>query len=188
MWQNSRMKNSMIHSKWFIVSFAVALGVWLAGATASAQVQTNKLRVGIYDSRAIAIAYGNSPAFQDSLKPIRTEYEKARAEKNDKRMKEIDARMKLRQRRAHEQGFSTGSVAGILATVKDSLPAVAKRAGVMMIASKWEVNYQSPEVELVDVTDELVALFHPNEKVLGWVKSCREKKPVLLEDITNDMD
>jgi hypothetical protein len=103
-------------------------------------------------------------------------------------MKEIEVRMQLRQRRAHEQGFSTGSVAGILATVKDSLPAVAKRAGVTLIVSKWEVNYQIPEVELVDVTGELVALFHPNEKVLKWMKSCREQKPLPIEEITDDLD
>jgi hypothetical protein len=167
----------MIRSQWFLVSSAVALSVWLAGATASAQSQTNKLRVGIYDSRAVAIAYGNSPAFQDSLKAVRADYEKARAEKDDKRMKEIGARMKLAQRRAHEQGFSTGSVA-----------AVAKQAGVQVIVSQWELNYQSPEVELVDVTDELVALFHPSEKVLGWVKSSREQKPLPIEKITDDLD
>jgi hypothetical protein len=178
----------MIRSQWFLVSSAVALSVWLAGATASAQSQTNKLRVGIYDSRAVAIAYGNSPAFQDSLKAVRADYEKARAEKDDKRMKEIGARMKLAQRRAHEQGFSTGSVAGILAKIKDSLPAVAKQAGVQVIVSQWELNYQSPEVELVDVTDELVALFHPSEKVLGWVKSSREQKPLPIEKITDDLD
>jgi hypothetical protein len=181
------MKNSIVHLQWFIVSSTVALCV-LAGATASAQSQTNQLRVGVYDSRAIAIAYGNSPAFQDSAKSVRAEYEKVRVEKNEKRMKEIDARMQLRQRRAHEQGFSTGSVAGILATVKDSLPAVAKKAGVQVIVSKWELNYQSPDVEAVDVTDELVALFHPSEKVLGWVKSCQEKKPLPIEEITDDMD
>ena len=68
------MKNSFIARSRFIVSAAVAMGV-LAGATALAQSQTNKLRVGVYDSRAIAIAYGNSAAFQDSLKPVQAEYE-----------------------------------------------------------------------------------------------------------------
>lgn len=181
------MKNPMIQLKWFIVGSAVAL--WTCtSATASAQSQTNKLRIGVYDSRAVAIAYANSPAFQNSLKPVRAEYEKARAEKNEKRMKEINARMQLGQRRMHEQGFSTGSVAGIMATVTNSLPALARQAGVMLIVSKWEVNYSSPDVELVDVTDDLVALFHPSEKVLGWVKSCREQKPLPIEEITDDMD
>ena len=147
---------------------AVVLCV-LTGATATAQSQTNEMRIGVYDSRAIAIAYGNSTVFQDSLKPLRAEYEKARQDKNDKRMKEIEARMKLQQRRMHEQGFSTGSVAGIMTKIKDSLPGVAKQAGVQAIVSQWELSQRSPDVEVVDVTDELVALFHPSEKVLKWV-------------------
>ena len=166
---------------------AVAVCV-LTGATALAQSQTNKLRIGVYDSRAIAIAYGNSAEFQQSVKSSRADYNKAKEEKNDKRMKEIEARMKLGQRRLHEQGFSTGSVAYIMAKVKDSLPAVAKKAGVQVVVSKWELNHQSPDVEVVEVTDELVALFQPSEKVLGWVKSCKDQKPLPIEEITDDMD
>ena len=166
---------------------AAALCVWMC-ASASAQSQTNKLRVGVYDSRAIAIAYGNSAAFKESMKPIRAEYEKAKAAKDEKRMKEIDAQMKLQQRRLHEQGFSSGSVAGFMAKIKDSLPGVAKKAGVQVIVSKWELNYQSPDVEVVEVTDELVALFHPSEKVLGWLKDLKNHPPLPIEEITDDMD
>ena len=161
------MKNSFLARSRFIVSAAVALCV-LTGATALAQSQTNKLRVGVYDSRATAIAYGNSAAFQDSLKPVQAEYEKAKAAKDDKRMKEIDAQMKLRQRRLHEQGFSTGSVAYIMA--------------------KAPVKAALPDVEVVDVTDELTALFHPNEKVLGWLKDMKNHPPLPIEEITDDMD
>ena len=181
------MKTTFVFPKWLSVSSAVALGV-LTGATVSAQSQASKLRVGVYDSRAIAIAYGNSAEFRESLKPIQAEHAKAKKEKNDKRMKEIDARMKLQQRRAHEQGFSTGSVAGILAKEKDSLPGVAKKAGVEVIVSKWELNHQSPDVDVVDLTDELVALFHPSEKVLGWVKDLKSHPPLPIEEITDDMD
>ena len=166
---------------------AVALCV-LTGATALAQSQTNKLRIGVYDSRAIAIAYGNSAEFQQSIKSSRADYNKAKEEKNDKRMKEIDAQMKLQQRRLHEQGFSTGSVAGFMAKIKDSLPGVAKKAGVQVIVSKWELNYQSPDVEVVEVTDELVALFHPGEKVMGWLKDLKNHPPLPIEEITDDMD
>ena len=103
-------------------------------------------------------------------------------------MQAIESRMKLKQRRAHEQAFSTGSVAGCLAKIKDSLPAVAKQANVQIIVSKWELNHQSETVQLVDVTDELVAMFHPSEKVLGWVRSCRNRAPLPVEEITDDLD
>lgn len=169
------------------MSLAVALCAFTL-TTAQAQSQTNNLRVGIYDSRAIAIAYGNSAEFQAANKSLHAEYEKAKAEKNEKRMKELEAQGKLSQRRAHEQGFSTGSVAGVMAKIKSSLPAVAKRANVQIIVSKWELNHQSADVETVDVTDELVALFHPSEKALGWIKSSRGQQPIPIEKITDDLD
>ncbi len=146
------------------------------------------MRIGVYDSRAIAIAYGNSAEFQQYVKSVRADYDKAKAEKDDKKMKEIDARMKLRQRRMHEQGFSTGSVAGIMATIKDALPGVAKKAGVQAIMSKWELNYQNPGIEVVDVTDELTVLFHPSEKVQSILKDVKNHAPVPMEEITDDMD
>jgi Skp family chaperone for outer membrane proteins len=160
----------------------------MAGATAFAQSKENALRIGVYDSRAIAVAYGNSAAFQKWLDAVRADHKKAKAANNDKRAKEIETQMKGQQRRLHEQGFSTGSVADIMAKIKDSLPAVAKKAGVEVIVSKWEANYQSPGIKVVDVTDDLVALFHPSEKGLKWAKDIQNHAPVPIEQITDDMD
>jgi hypothetical protein len=181
------MKNSLVSRTRFILSSAVALGV-LAGATALAQSTEKSLRIGVYDSRAVAVAYGNSAEFRKSLEGVTADHKKAKAAKDDKRVKEIETRMKAQQRRAHEQGFSTGSVASILAKIKDSLPAVAKKAGVDVIVSKWEVNYQSPEIKVVDVTDDLVALFHVSAKGLEWAKGIRSQPPLPIEQITDDMD
>src|SRR5271169_1983629 len=139
------MNNSLLLSGRFLVSSAVALCL-MAGATARAQSKNNTLRIGVYDSRAIAVAWGNSAEFQKTLESVTADYKKAKEAKDDKRVKEIEIQMKAKQRRAHEQGFSTGSVAPIMASLKDSLPAVAKKAGVDVIVSKWEVNYQSPGI------------------------------------------
>ncbi len=181
------MKNPVWFPKRFIVSSTVALCL-LSGAAVPAQSQANRLRIGVYDSRAVAVAYANSTEFRDLLKAVQADYQKAKEAKDEKRMKEIEGRMKLQQRRAHEQGFSTGSVAGIMAKIKDTLPGVAKKAGVEAIASKWELNYQSPGVEAVDVTDELVALFHVSDKGREWAKEVRAKPPLPIEEITDDMD
>ena len=181
------MKTSRLLLKWFGVVSVVAFG-FFASATASAQTQTNKFRVGVYDSRAVAVAYGNSTEFKEAMKPIEANYQKAKEAKDEKRMKEIDSQMKLRQRRAHEQGFSTGSVAPIMAKVKDSLPDIAKQAGVQVIVSKWEFNHQSPDVEVVDVTDQIIALFHVNERGLKWCKEIQQKPPLPIEQITEHLD
>jgi len=181
------MRTSLFRQSRFVASAAVALSL-AAGATALAQPKEKALRVGVYDSRAIAVAWGNSAEFRKSIDSVTADYKKAKEAKDEKQVKEIEARMKLQQRRAHEQGFSTGSVAGIMAKVKDSLPAVAKKTGVDLIVSKWELNYQSPDVKVVDVTDDLVALFHVSEKGLGWVKGIKSQPPMPIEQITDDMD
>jgi len=146
------------------------------------------LRIGVYDSRAVAVAWGNSAEFRKSLDAAKDDYKQAKGAKDDKRVKEIEAQMKGQQRRLHEQGFSTGSVASLMAKIKDALPAVAKQAGVDVIVSKWEVNYQSPGVKVVDVTDDLVALFHTSAQGVKWAKGIKDHPPVPIEQITDDMD
>lgn len=173
--------------KWFGVASVVTFS-FLVCVSAPAQTQTNRFRVGVYDSRAVAVAYGNSTEFKEAMKPIEADYKKARETKDEKRMKEIERQMQLRQRRAHEQAFSTGSVAPIMAKVKESLPDLTKQAGVQVIVSKWELNHQSPEVEIVDVTDQIVALFHVNERGLKWCKEIQQKPPLPLEQITEPLD
>ena len=180
------MKTSFVSSTWLPVVSVVAL--CMASATASAQSHTNKIRIGVYDSRTIAIAYYNSSEFQETLKPIMAELAKAKEAKEEKRIKEIESRMKTQQRRTHEQGFSTGSVIPIMAKIKSSLPDVAKKAGVQIIVSKWELNFQSSDVEVVDVTDDLAALFHVSERGSKWVHRKDARPPIPIDEITDDMD
>lgn len=182
-----RMKTRISSLKRLCLIAAIVAGI-NGGVVASAQAQTNKTRVGVYDSRAVAVAYANSTEFKDAMKPIEAEHKKATEAKDNKRVKEIESQMKLRQTRAHEQAFSTGSVAPILETVKDRLPEVAKQSGVQLIVSKWELNHQSPEIETVDVTDKIVALLHVSERGLKWSKEIQQKPPLAIEKIREHMD
>ena len=74
------------------------------------------------------------------------------------------------QTKLHMQGFSTASVSEYLEHIKDKIPAIAKQAGVDVIVSKWDLAYQSPDAEFVDVTDLMVKPFNPSEKVLKMVE------------------
>lgn len=139
------------------------------------------LRIGYYDSRAIAVAYANSREFQNAMKPVQAEYDKAKLANNQKEMTDIQHRMQVAQRLLNEQVFSTGSVSSIMMTVTNLLPAVAKEADVDLIVSKWELNLAAYNVESEDVTDKLVALFHTNEQ--GWkgAKEIQQRPPVPIE-------
>lgn len=181
------MKTPILFGKRLVALSTVVSGILLC-LHASAQTQTKSLCVGVYDSRAVAVAYANSTEFKEAMKTIEADHKNAKETKNQKRVKEIENQMISRQRRAHEQGFSTGSVAPIMETVKDRLPEVAKQSGVQLIVSKWELNHQSPEIEVVDITDKIVALFQVSERGLKWSKEIQQKPPLPIEKITEHTD
>lgn len=185
--QNVAMKRNFITGKSLAAFTTVLVGI-LVGSSAAAQSQTNRVRVGVYDSRAVAVAWANSTEFAEVMKATQAEFAKAKEAKDEKRQKEIQARMKQRQTRAHEQAFSTGSVAPILARVKDRLPELAQQAGVQVIVSKWELNHQSAAVETIDITDQLVGLFHVSERGLKWCQDIQKKPPLPMDEITDAMD
>jgi hypothetical protein len=141
------------------------------------------VRVGTYDSRAIACAYAPSKQHERVLQQLTGEAQRAKEAKDDKRLAELKAQGAARQRRMHLQGFSTAPVDDILDQVRDQLPDVAHKAGVVAIARSTDFH-DPAAVETVDVTDELVALFEPTERTLRAIASAREREPIAIEVIS----
>jgi hypothetical protein len=155
------------------------------------QVETvgkKQIRVGTFDSRAIAVAAVNSKAHQDALAKVMAEHERAKAANDTNQIAAIRARMNTKQRRQHEQGFSTASVVSLLESVRSKLPDVAQAANVDLIASKWEVAFASDNVETIDVTDQIVKLFTPSERSLRWIQEVRKRQPIPIDDLPEDLD
>ena len=163
---------------------AAALGI--GGRPAAAEDRKPAVRVGIFDSRAVALAYARSGEVERSMKAVRDDFEKAKAAKDEKRMKELENEGAWTQVRLHQQAFSTATVSSILAKVKDKFPAIARDAGVVMIVSKWEVQFKDPAIETVDLTLPMVQLFHPSEQVLKWIEQMKDQKPVPFEELPLD--
>jgi hypothetical protein len=148
--------------------------------------QTKKIRIGTYDNRAIAIAWGSSK--YNPVGEKMKEMEKAKAEGNTEKIKELEAWGPRMQRKLHRQGFGKVPVDDLLAAVKDRLPEVAKKTGVVAIV--WQSDYAGETVEVVDVTVELVKLFNPSDQVLRWTNPEELKKnpPIDLEEIEKNQD
>lgn len=182
------MKTTPLSKRSFLLMSGTALcGLASTGAHAAAP-QAPGFKVGIYDSRAVAVAAANSATGRKVIESRMAEYEKAKEAKDDKKMSEIKAAMNTRQRRNHEQAFSTGSVMNIMDLIQDRLPEVAKSAGVQLIVSKWELAYRAETLELVDVTDELIKVFAPSERGLKWAKDIQTKKPLKLDELPEHID
>ena len=160
--------------------------VGICAQPVAAQEKRPALRIGVFDSRAVALAYGHCDEFKRSVRNMRTELEKAKADKNEKRVKELEQEGPWTQVRLHQQVFSTGPVSGILASVKDKLPQIAAQAGVTIIVSKWEVQFRDATVETVDVTLPIVKLFNPDERVLQWIEQMKSQPPIAFEELSLD--
>ena len=74
----------------------------------------------------------------------------------------------------------------LLAYVKDDLAALAKKKDLALIT--MEFNYKAPNVEIVDVTDEIVRLYNPSERTLKIVEQIKEHKPVDLDEVEQHHD
>jgi hypothetical protein len=149
-----------------------------------------KIVVGTFDSRAIAVAYVQSDEFEDYLRMQQADVarvlERARAAGDEEFVVNLEGLGPAMQKRLHEQGFGTAPVDDIIARIEDRLPSIAEKAGVDMIVSKWNVAYQSPAAEFIDVTDLLAAEFNPDERTLKMIQSTVESEPVPLADIEHD--
>ncbi len=144
------------------------------------------VKIGTYDSRCVALAYGRSEEQLAAMRAMRQEYEKAKADKNEARAKELEQEGPWHQVRLHQQVFSTAGVTGIMAQVKDQLPAIASQAGVVAIVSKWEMPYQDVSVEIVDVTLAIAKLFKPTDQTLKIIDQMKTQEPVPFEKLPLD--
>jgi hypothetical protein len=144
------------------------------------------MKIGVYDSRGIAIAYARSAEFQQRMAKLRSDHEEAKAKGDDKRMKELEQEGAWGQVRLHQQGFSTAGVTSIMTKVADALPGIAREAGVVLIVSKWEMPYVDPSVEVLDVTLPIARLFKPDEQTLKILGELAAQKPVPFDEISLD--
>ena len=171
----------MVKRRIVLVLVCVVMG--MAGCVSCAkETAVAKMRVGIYDSRAVAIAFAHSDWNEKRLELKMAEMEKAKAIGDTKKNKELEEWGKAQQARLHRQGFGAAAVDDILEHIKDNLPQIAKDANVIALVSKWDKKmlkgYKS--AELIDVTDLIAAQFNPNEKVLKTIEQIKKKKPIPL--------
>lgn len=162
----------------FILSAAVLVSAQPAGDSAAA---TAKVRIGTYDSRAIAVAYAGST--HNPVGEKMKEHEQAKAAGDAAKVKELEDWGKTFQRQLHFQGFGRVPVGDLLAPVKEGVAKVAEQQQLSAIV--MACDFVADGVEQVDVTDALVALYAPSERTLDNVKKVREVEPVSLLELAD---
>jgi hypothetical protein len=161
------------------VALATGLLLWACGTPQNAVE-----RIGVYDSRSIAVAWAGTKSHNDLMKAFQTEWQQAKAAGDQKRVEEMEAEAEAQQRLLHLQAFSTAPVDDILAHIEDSLAEIKKEAGVTLLVSKWDTETlaQYPSAEQVDVTTMLVDALHPNERQRQIAITIQEREPIPLEE------
>ena len=161
----------------------LAMGV---GAAVAAPAAKPSVRIGVYDSRGIAIAYARSAEFRESMTKLHHDREEAKAKGDSAQVKKLEQQGQWMQVRLHQRGFSTAGVGDLLAKVADGLPGVAHDAGVALIVSKWEMPFKDPAVEIVDVTLPIAKLFKPDEGTLKILGEMAGQKPIPFDELPLD--
>ena len=160
----------------------VAVALATAGQAGEPVLSEKKERVGVFDSRSVAVAFAGSEAHEASLRLLVAEHDKAKAAGDIKRVKELEAEGKARQKRAHAQAFSTAPVDDILEHIKEQLPEIKTQAGVSVLISKWDTKELAKHrsAEQVDVTLALVDAFKPSEKQRKSAIEIQRHKPISM--------
>jgi len=143
---------------------------------------TDRVRIGTYDSRAVAIAYGRSKAFLSRVNELREQHTRATGAGDQKSADRLAQEAQALQLRIHLQGFSNAPVDDILAKVSDRLPELAQRRGVAAVVSSADYR-DDARVEVVDVTDDLTALFEPDEQTQKVIADLKRQAPLPIEQV-----
>ena len=126
------------------------------------------LKVGTFDSRCVAFAYGRTKgecSFFAQVQQLKRDYAAAERAGDTEKMAALQEQGESLQHEMHLKVFCAAPIDDILTLVQDEIPQAAEAAGVDLIVG--EVLYQGPAVEIVDVTEEMAKLFTTDPEVIG---------------------
>jgi len=189
--KQTRKHSSMKHASVLAAGLAclfLSCGTTFA-ADDNAKSGPGPVRIGLYDSRALAYAHFWSPECQRDLQKLMKAAREAQAAGQTNRFNELKSKIKKLDAQNHLQVFSTAPVDDVLAAMKETLAAVQKETGVSRFVSKWDQATldQLPTAERIEVTDQLLRDFKPNDRQQKVLADMRRQKPLPLEEATKLM-
>lgn len=173
----------MKHSIIILASFCFVSLFFLGSGSQDRERIGQTVQIGTYDSRAIAIAYGNSEEGQAAITSLMKEFHSAKEAKNDSLVGALELRAQMHQKLMHMRAFSTAPVDEFFQAHAADVAAIARKAGVEAVVPEFELLWYGDGVETVDLTSELAAIFHPTEQGMKWAEQCRASKPLPLLDV-----
>jgi len=183
---SSSHRVSWLGSSLILVSLIAVIPVSLAASGCASKpaepAKSPTEKIGVYDSRAVAIAWVGTEAFNQSMDALRKESEKAKATGDRERAAALEKEGAAMQQRLHTQGFSTAPVDDILAHFQDQLAQIRVATGAAALVSKWDEAALAKHAgaEQLDVTEKLVDALHPNDRQRKSALEIVKSKPIPL--------
>jgi len=140
--------------------------------------EATTLKVGVFNTRGVALAYGGSAAVGQHFKDLKAQCAAAGAAGDMDTVRKLEDRGPWLQERLHMQVFGNLPIDDILEGREAMLAEVAREAGVVLIVS--DVVYRLPYVQTVDVTVNIARRFGADEETLENVRNIHEHEPVEL--------
>ncbi|WP_372808968.1 hypothetical protein [Pontiella sp.] len=159
--------------KWKAVFYSF-IAVFMAAGCASRSntpvpVAEHVDAIGVYDSRAVALAFLRTPCFMQVV--------------HDMECRHCDQELAEMKRMLLPQVHSTAPVDNILGYIGPRIPAVLETADVDLLVSKWDEascrRYAS--ASQVDVTMLLVAQFNPSRTLVADVLETISFEPLEMD-------
>jgi hypothetical protein len=174
-----------------LLASATLLGLTAATAELSSTPKTPsaKVRIGVYDSRAVAVAYCDTPMHEAEISTLDAALKEATATGIPEKIRDCDTAVWDARKRLHRQGFSTVPVDDILGKITNEVAGIKEQAPVVGLVSKWDkaglAKYKN--AERVDVTAQLVEAFHPDARKMKIVEELKKHKPLSPKAVEKEM-
>ncbi|MBN1422250.1 MAG: DUF4019 domain-containing protein [Planctomycetes bacterium] len=156
-----------------------ALGGSAAGAGEAEGART--VRVGTYDSRSVALAWGRSKAGQEAVERAVADHKRAKEEGSEVRARDIEIRMEALQNLRHMQVFGNAPILDMIESMKDIVREEARKAGVDLVVRDIDIAYRAEGVECVDLTPALIGRCDPTDRTREIIRQMKDHPPLPLE-------
>jgi hypothetical protein len=169
----------------FIATWAVvAMAIIAIASAAHAQDKAIHERIGVYDSRAVTVAYAGSAQQMKKMKALTTLMKKARDAGDTNQIARLEVEGRAWQANLHQRGFGTAPVEDLLLEIAGDFPAIEKAAGVTRFISKWDKAEldRHPRSERIDITKRLVDAIQPNETQRRRAIEIQKMKPQKIRE------
>ena len=138
-------------------------------------MQAQPVKVGTYNSRAVALAFYRSELWGGVMRAKRAERDSAKQAGSVQKVKELEKWGEIQQDLAHKQVFGSAPITNVLGHLAPGFPEIARAAGVAVVAS--DVQYAGASVQVVDITMHIVEWLKPDARTRAMVEDFLKKNP-----------